>query len=89
MVARAADAHGRGVERVETLGNGAPELVADDRVGPEWQMVTMLLDGSEREHDRVAAGFDLASQLGPRQRVEVKCAHSDPPFLVRNGRGRR
>src|SRR5438093_11506566 len=76
MVARAANAHGRRVERIESLRDRAPELVAEDRVGPEREVVAMLLDGSEREHDRVPTGVDLGLQLGPADRVEVECCQS-------------
>ena len=56
MVARAADADGRRVERVEPVGEPPRQLVAEHRVGAERQVMAVLLDRAERDHDRVAAG---------------------------------
>src|SRR6185436_19397145 len=45
-------------------------------------VVAMLLDGAECDHDRVAAGVQLAPDVRPRQRVQVECAHCCPPEVA-------
>ena len=76
VVARAADPHGRRAERVEALGDRARELVAEDRVGAQRQVVAVLLDRPEGDHDRVAA----AARSPARTSGQVRVSSSSAPM---------
>ena len=73
---RAANAHGRRDEGVETIGEQAGEVVAEQRVGGERQVQPVLLGRPERDHHGVAPGRDLVAYLGPGQLVQLDDAHA-------------
>ena len=75
MVLGAANSQRGRVKRIEPVGQHAREVIAQQGVGRQRQVATVLLGGPEGQHDGVAPGVDLRPDLRPCERVELDRGH--------------
>ena len=71
VMAGAADRNRRRDKRIELLGYACGELVAQERIGSERQMRSVLLGGTERYDDRIPPGVEVAPDLWPCHEIDA------------------
>ena len=77
MVVRAADPHRRADERVEPVCHQPGEVIADQRVGRERHVRTVLLGRPEGDDEPIAPCLLLGLHLRPGHPIKLERAHTD------------
>ena len=75
VMVRASDLHGRRHERVESIRDHLREVIAEQHIGFERQVGSVLLERAQCRHDRIPASLNPGFHLRPRQGVQLDRAH--------------